>query len=114
MDAHIGRLSQHIKQNFPERFWLIIHHEPEEEINLQAGSGYTPADYSRMFRHVVQRFRANGVKNILFPVAFRGYSHWYVMPWYMQIYPGNDVVDWVAIDPYARNAEDTPDFAALI
>jgi glycosyl hydrolase family 26 len=114
MDAHIDRLSRHIEQSFPERFWLVIHHEPEEEIDLKAGSGYTPTDYSRMFRHVVQRFRANGVKNVLFTVAYRGYSNWYVKPWFMQIYPGNDVVDWVAIDPYVKDVTKTPDFASLI
>ncbi|MGH3392710.1 MAG: glycosyl hydrolase [Actinomadura sp.] len=114
MDAHIDRLSGHIKQNFPERFWLVIHHEPEEEINLKAGSGHTPTDYSRMFRRVVKRFRANGVKNILFTVAYRGYSNWYTKPWFMQTYPGNDVVDWVALDPYVKEAAKTPDFASLI
>ncbi|HEV7931982.1 MAG TPA: glycosyl hydrolase [Actinomadura sp.] len=114
MDAHIDRLSGHIKRNYPERFWLVIHHEPEEEVRLKPGSGYTPADYSRMFRHVVQRFRANGVKNALFTVAYRGYSNWTVKPWFMRLYPGADVVDWVAFDPYVKGAEQTPDFASLI
>jgi hypothetical protein len=113
MDAHIDRLSAYIKRNFPERFWLVIHHEPEEEVRLKAGSGYTPADYSRMFRHVVQRFRRNGVDNALFTVAYRGYSNWTIKPWFMQLYPGNDVVDWVAFDPYVKGPQ-TPDFTSLI
>jgi hypothetical protein len=113
MDGHIDRLSAYIKRNYPERFWLVIHHEPEEEVRLKPGSGYTPADYSRMFRHVVQRFRGNGVKNALFTVAYRGYSNWTVKPWFMQLYPGADVVDWVAFDPYVKSAQ-TPDLASLI
>ncbi|MBC6467184.1 glycoside hydrolase family 26 protein [Actinomadura alba] len=113
MDAHIDRLSAHIKANYRERFWLVLHHEPEEEVRLQPGSGYTPADYSKMFRRVVQRFRKNGVKNVLFTVAYRGYSNWTVKPWFMQLYPGADVVDWVAFDPYVKGPQ-TPDFASLI
>jgi hypothetical protein len=114
MDAHIDRLSAHIKATYPERFWLVIHHEPEEEVRFKTDSGYTPADYSRMFRHVVQRFRKDGVQNALFTVAYRGYSNWTVKPWFMQLYPGADVVDWVAFDPYVKGAEHTPDFASLI
>ena len=113
MDAHIDRLAAHIKADFPEKFWLVIHHEPEEEIKHQPNSGYTPRDYSRMFRRVVQRFRRDGVKNVLFTVAYRGYSNWTIKPWFMQLYPGDDVVDWVAFDPYVKTNK-TPDLASLI
>ncbi|MFG2005616.1 glycosyl hydrolase [Spirillospora sp. NPDC048911] len=101
MDGHIDTLSAHIKRNFPERFWLAIHHEPEEEVRERPGSGYTAADYRAMFRHVVKRFRENGVDNAVFTMVYMGYSGYVVKPWFKATYPGNDVVDWIGFDAYA-------------
>jgi hypothetical protein len=112
VDRHIDRLSAHIKRNFPERFWLVIHHEPENEVRPQSGSGFTARDFAGMFRHVVQRFRSNGVRNVLFTPVFMGSQVWGKEPWFEQLYPGNDVVDWVGYDPYAPPP--TRDFAHLV
>ncbi|SEG46721.1 Glycosyl hydrolase family 26 [Thermomonospora echinospora] len=101
MDDHIDVLSRHIKRNFPERFWLAIHHEPEDEVRESPGSGYTATDFRNMFRHVVQRFRANGVDNAIFTVVFMAYSGYVIKPWYKKLYPGDDVVDWIGYDAYA-------------
>ncbi|GAA2604897.1 hypothetical protein SMC26_11355 [Actinomadura fulvescens] len=112
MDGHIDELSAHIKQKFPERFWLAIHHEPEEEVREQAGSGYRAADYRAMFRHVVKRFRRNGVDNVVFSMIYMGYSGYVVKPWFKTLYPGNDVVDWIGFDAYADPSVKT--FAHLV
>ena len=69
MDGQIDRLAAHIKATFPEKFFMVIHHEPEEEVRPAAGSGYTADDFRNMFRHVVKRFRADGVHNALFTVV---------------------------------------------
>ncbi|RAY14327.1 hypothetical protein DPM19_15260 [Actinomadura craniellae] len=112
-DAHIDKLSRHIKRNFPERFFLTIHHEPEDEVNLNAGSGYTPDDYRAMFRHVIKRFRANGVGNIVSVVTFMGWPGEGSKPWFARLYPGDDVVDWIAYDPYAQKSGDD-NFAQMV
>ena len=112
MDGHIDRLAAHVTARFPERFFLVIHHEPEEEVRLDAGSGHTAADFRNMFRHVVQRLRARGVHNAVFTAVFMGSPKWGVKPWFDQLYPGDDVVDWLGMDPYAT--PDTRDFAHLV
>ena len=112
MDGHIDRLAAHVNAHFPEKFFLVIHHEPEEEVRPIAGSGYTAADFRMMFRHVVSRLRAKGVHNALFTAVFMGSPKWGVKPWFDQLYPGNDVVDWLGMDPYA--SPDVRDFAHLV
>jgi hypothetical protein len=112
MDGHIDRLAGHVNAHFPERFFLVIHHEPEEEVRPEAGSGYTAGDFRNMFRHVVHRFRAKGVDNALFTAVFMGTPKWGVKPWFDRLYPGDDVVDWLGMDPYAT--PDIRDFAQLV
>lgn len=112
MDGHIKKLSAHVKRNFPEKFFLVIHHEPEEEVRPEPGSGYTATDFRNMFRHVVMRLRAEGVTNALFVPVFMGSQKWGVQPWFDQLYPGGDVVDWVGYDPYAEPK--TRDFAHMV
>ncbi|HEX6469537.1 MAG TPA: hypothetical protein VF069_10610 [Streptosporangiaceae bacterium] len=112
MDGQIDRLAAHIRATFPEKFFLVIHHEPEEEVRETPGSGHTADDYRNMFRHVVQRFRADGVRNALFTAVFMGSQKWGVQPWFDRLYPGSDVVDWLGMDPYA--SADTPDFSHLV
>jgi hypothetical protein len=112
MDGHIDRLAAHVNAHFPERFFLVIHHEPEEEVRPAAGSGHTADDFRNMFRHVVHRFRAKGVDNALFTAVFMGTPKWGVKPWFDRLYPGDDVVDWLGMDPYAT--PDIRDFARLV
>jgi hypothetical protein len=112
MDAQIDRLAAHIKATFPEKFFMVIHHEPEEEVRPRRGSGYAAGDFRNMFRHVVARFRAHGVRNALFTVVLMGFEGWGRQPWFDRLYPGGDVVDWVGMDPYA--SPQTPDFAHLV
>jgi len=51
----------------------------------------TAADFVAAWRHVVERFRAEGADNVVWVwaphVAYEGWEHFY---------PGDDVVDWVA------------------
>jgi hypothetical protein len=103
VDGQIAREAAYLKTHFRKKFWLVIHHEPEEEVTTQAGKGYTAADYRAMFRHVVSQFRARGARNILFTVVFMGYSGYMVKPWFKDLYPGDDVVDWIGYDPFAKS-----------
>jgi len=100
MDARIDKLSNYIKANYTAPFFMAIHHEPENDVSTTAGSGMTAKDYAAMFRHTVQRMRANGVTNVVFVYATMNVEKWNNSSWWYDLYPGNDVVDWVAVDSY--------------
>ncbi|MET9336752.1 hypothetical protein [Nonomuraea sp. NPDC003804] len=112
LDRRIDRLADHIRRTFPERFFLTIHHEPEDDVRADPGSGMTATDYAAMFRHVVQRLRAKGVRNAVTVMTYMGAPNWASQPWFEQLYPGDDVVDWVAMDPYVDSA--VRDFDGLV
>ncbi|MCU1361580.1 MAG: hypothetical protein JWN99_2869 [Ilumatobacteraceae bacterium] len=96
-------------QRYPGRLFLSIFHEPENDQG-GAGSGRTPADYVAMFRHVVTTLRAEGVTNAVFVMNFMGFEAWSSVA--DEFYPGADVVDWIAYDPYAFAKQ--PTFASLL
>jgi hypothetical protein len=111
-DAQIAREASYLKTHFTKQFWLVIHHEPEEEVRTGTRSGYTAADYRAMFRHVVSQFRARGARNILFTMVYMGYSGYMVKPWFKDLYPGDAYVDWVGFDPFAKS--NIKDFSGLV
>lgn len=102
MDARIDNLSNYIKANYTAPFFMAIHHEPENDVSTTAGSGMTAKDYAAMFRYTVQRMRANGVNNVVFVMAYMNVEKWNNSSWWYDLYPGNDVVDWVAVDSYVN------------
>jgi len=101
-DAALTTVANGIKQ-YPHKLFLTIWHEPEDDGGT--GSGMTPADYVAMYRHLVQGMRDRGVTNVVFVMNYMGFANWSnVVDAY---YPGNDVVDWIAYDPYGgSNATD--------
>ncbi|MEV7007126.1 hypothetical protein [Streptosporangium sp. NPDC051022] len=109
LDRRIDRLAAHIRRGFPERFFLTVHHEPENDVRQAPGSGMTAEDYAAMFRHVVLRLRRGGVDNAITVMTYMGAPNWSAAPWFGGLYPGDDVVDWVAMDPYADGRVQTFD-----
>ncbi|MFF5291541.1 glycosyl hydrolase [Paractinoplanes globisporus] len=100
-DAFLDRLAAHIKTTFPEQFFLAVHHEGENDVRPRAGSGYTARDYAAMFRHVVKRLRAHGVINMVTVLVHMAYVPHATQSWFNDMYPGDDVVDWIGFDTYA-------------
>ncbi len=100
VDAAIDREADYLKSTFGEQFFLVVHHEPENEVVARAGSGMTAQDYRAMYRHVVTRLRTRGVTNAVTVMNYVGTPHWGSQPWFGDLYPGDDVVDWIAEDPY--------------
>jgi Carbohydrate binding domain len=100
VDSVIDKEAAYVKSHFTERFFLSIEAEPENNVNPTAGSGYTAADYRNMYRHVVLRLRGDGVHNIVTVMDYIGLPTWGTKSWFSSLYPGNDVVDWLAEDPY--------------
>lgn len=100
-DARIDTEAAYLKTNFRHRFFLNIWHEPENDVNATPGSGYTAADYAAMYRHVVLRLRADGITYAVTVMNYMGFDNWTLKPWFTQLWPGSDVVDWIGLDPYA-------------
>jgi hypothetical protein len=102
VDDRIDRLAERLKTVFPERFFLTIWHEPENDVDETPGSGRTAADYARMYAHVVTQLRAHGGTNAIMVMTYIGYPKWGEEPWFNQLYPGDSVVDWIGYDPYIQ------------
>ncbi len=100
-DAYLDRLAAHIREKFPEPFFFTVHHEAEDNVRQKPGSGYTAADFAAMFRHVIQRLRAGGADNVVSVVVHMAYVPHTTQKWFDDMYPGDDVVDWIGWDTYA-------------
>jgi beta-mannanase len=107
-DQRIDAEAAYLKAHFPYPFFLAIYHEPEDNVNPTSGSGMTATDYAAMYRHVVQRLRADGVHNAITVMDYMGFNKWAGQSWFPQLWPGDDVVDWIGLDPYGTaNPNDT-------
>lgn len=100
-DFYLDELAQHMRATLAEPFFFTMHHEPENDVIVEEGSGMTATDYAAAFRHVVLRLRADGVDNLISTMCFMAYVQWNTQPWFEQLYPGDDVVDWISWDIYA-------------
>jgi hypothetical protein len=98
-NQRIDRLAARLK-TFPDKLFLALHHEPENDVKPEPNSGMTARDFSAMFRHTVERLRADGVTNAVFVMVYMAYEPWCVQPWFPDLWPGDNVVDWVGFDPY--------------
>jgi hypothetical protein len=116
VDAEIDREAAYLKTSYTTPFFLAIHHEPENEVIPTAGSGFTAADYAAMYRHVVLRLRSDGVTNAVYVLDYMGAPKWGEQSWWNDLYPGDDVVDWIAEDPYSvgSSAQWRTDFAGMV
>ncbi|MEV0645187.1 DNRLRE domain-containing protein [Phytomonospora sp. NPDC050363] len=101
IDAYLDRLAAHIKSTFNEPFFFTVHHEPENDVDARKGSGRTAADYAAMYRYVIEYLRGKGVSNLVTVMVYMAYLGWSTKPWHRDLYPGDDVVDWVSWDAYA-------------
>jgi hypothetical protein len=101
-DERIDRLAGHLNRYFPRPFFLALHHEPEDDVDERPGSGMSAADYAAMFAHTVNRLRAAGATQAVAVMAYMGSEKWPAQPWWPRLYPGDDVVDWIALDSYLR------------
>lgn len=92
---------------------LTLHHEPEDQISggadgcsnsLYIGNAGTPADFRAMWRNVRERFDAKGVQNVVWVLNYMGAQKWDCLV--DDMYPGDDLVDWVMWDPYTERETD--------
>jgi beta-mannanase len=101
LDKRIDTFAKRVKSAYAsKKFFLVLNHEPEDDVRPSKGSGMTAKDFRASFRHVVQRLRAEGVTNMVSVVAYMGNEKWMAQSWWKDLYPGDDVVDWMGLDSY--------------
>ena len=105
-DARIDKWSAYVKANYHQKFFLALHHEPENDVQTSASSGMTAKDYAAMYRHVITRLRANGVTDAVNVLAYMGNEKWMAQSWWNDLYPGDAYVDWMGLDSYVSVEKD--------
>ena len=106
-DRRIDAFATRVKSSFNEKFFLVLNHEPENDVDARAGSGMTAKDFAAMYRHTILRLRAKGVTNAVNVLAYMGNEKWMSQSWWKDLYPGDDVVDWMGLDSYVSAEKDT-------
>ncbi|MEV6632846.1 DNRLRE domain-containing protein [Actinoplanes sp. NPDC051470] len=96
IDAFVAR----VKATYPEKFFLVLNHEPENDVVATAGSGWEAKDFAAMYRHTILRLRSKGLTNAINVMAYMGNEKWMSQSWWKDLYPGDDVVDWMGLDSY--------------
>ncbi|GAB1688928.1 glycoside hydrolase family 26 protein [Krasilnikovia sp. M28-CT-15] len=99
-DKRIDAFAKRIKTTYPEKFFLVLNHEPENDVIAKKGSGWEAKDFKAMYRHVIQRLDSKGVDNAINVMAYMGNEKWMAQSWWKDLYPGDDVVDWMGLDSY--------------
>ena len=104
-DTDLDQITIAIK-NYDRPVFVAFMHEPENDDK----TGASDDNYARAFRYCVEYVRVRGARFV---------SVWnmmgYMPKWgsrYTALYPGDDVVDWIALDQYTANAshDDFADF----
>jgi beta-mannanase len=91
---------------YGKKFFLVLNHEPENDVIARPGSGMQAKDFAAMYRHTILRLRARGVTNVINVMAYMGNELWMSKSWWKDLYPGDDVVDWMGLDSYLNAQRD--------
>ena len=100
LDTRIDAFAARIRSRLPEKFFLVLNHEPEDDVRPAAGSGMTAKDFAASYRHVIKRLKSKGLTNMVNVVAYMGNEKWMARSWWNDLYPGDDLVDWIGLDSY--------------
>lgn len=105
VNAWIDRAADNIKAVAPGTVMLTLHHEPQNDVGGGTSCSHpgtnpnmTPANYRAMWRNVYNRFQAKGVTNVLWLTGDMGFAG--VRCLVPEMWPGDDIVDWVGFDKY--------------
>ncbi|HEU5048151.1 MAG TPA: hypothetical protein VFT64_09955 [Rickettsiales bacterium] len=115
-NAHIDHMAQSIKAVAPKKIFLTVFHEPENDVtgggtncpaNIYKGKAGTPEEYRAMWRNIRNRFDAQHVTNVVWVMNYMGFKKWDCLV--DDLWPGNDLVDWVVWDPYEHQHAQWPE-----
>ncbi|MDR6321141.1 hypothetical protein J3R03_005337 [Actinoplanes couchii] len=98
-DARIDAFATRIKA-YDKKVFLVLNHEPENDVIAKKNSGMQARDFAAMYRHTIQRLRAQGADNVVNVLAYMGNEKWMAQSWWADLYPGDDVIDWIGLDSY--------------
>lgn len=111
VNREIAQAAQNIKQVAPHKVFVTVWHEPQNDVSPGTstcpglkGSAGSPVQYRAMWRNVEAIFHRAGVSNVVWDMNYmsypgRGGGFDCLVP---QLWPGNDLVDWVTYDTYSH------------
>jgi len=117
-NASIDAMAQSIQALGSTKIFLAVFHEPEKSVSGTPagcsspgpGTAGTTDDYRAMWHNVRARFDALGVSNVVWVMNYLSYAPYRCMD--ADLWPGNDLVDWVAFDNYGTGGQ--PDFVTNV
>ncbi len=117
VNAAVDKMAASVKALGNHKIFMTLYHEPENDVTTDVncpavvykGSAGTPAEYRAMWRATQDRFAADGVTNVVWVLDYMNYAPWdCLIP---DLYPGNDLVDWIMFDGYGST---NPDWVANV
>jgi hypothetical protein len=93
-DDRIDAVAGEVRR-FGKPLFIAFHHEPEDEVGGYGDAG----DFAAAYRRIVWRFQQAGVSNVAWVWNVMGAAKYYEL-YGVGLYPGDDVIDWIAWDPY--------------
>lgn len=127
INAQIAQVADNIKAIAPHKIFLAVWHEPENDVSAfdnsaeQAacqsdpnfkglkGSAGTPAQYKAMWQNVQNIFQQQGATNVVWAMNYMSQTRFFCLIPYL--WPGNQAIDWVLYDTYARGSQGYADTA---
>lgn len=116
----IDSMAASIKAISPARIFVTLNHEPENDVSPGGdpdcpgvtfkGTFGSVADYRAMWRHVRERFAADGVNNVVWVMDYMNWPPWDCLV--RGLWPGNDLVDWVTFNGYQEGGAAT--FSSMV
>jgi hypothetical protein len=97
-DQYLSALADSLRSWGKPAYFIL-----DAEVERQVGTYGSAADFRSAWRHIVQVFRSRGVSNVAYTFTT---ETWSLNPQAGRLdlmnalYPGDDVVDWIAGDPY--------------
>jgi hypothetical protein len=108
-NAGVDKMAASIKALGSKQIFMTLNHEPENDTSgggtcsSYKGNSGTTDQYRAMWRYVEDRFRQDGVTNVVWVMAYMNYAPWDCVV--NQLYPGDDLIDWITFDAYGNSAD---------
>jgi Glycosyl hydrolase family 26 len=104
VNAKIKKVADSIRSIAPHKLFLTVWVEPQSAVSGGtdcpgvSGTAGTPAQYKQMWQNVENIFKAQHVHNVIWTMDYMSFPKWDCLV--TQLWPGNNLVDWVLYDTY--------------
>ncbi len=120
LDRYLDTMAQRVKQ-IGKPIIIDFNHEADDlpaisGSNTQRQAAGSPQEYAAAYRYLVQRFRAQGVTNVVWAITWSGWSASNPSTWWVfqQSWPGQGYVNLILWDPYNNKASNWRSFAQIV